>query len=93
MEYLGKHEWLVKSQEELKELLLDANRTMIKDVGGMKKWDELAEEVQQEHVTAMLKELVLSLGKEAFDALVDEEKRELNLFIWEGSKCCQSWEY
>jgi hypothetical protein len=66
---LGQYEWLEKSPEELKKFFFDANRTMIKEVGGMKKLDELAEEVQQEHVTAMLKEFVISLGREAFDAL------------------------
>ena len=48
---------------------------MIESVGGRKKWDELQETEKKKHPALMMEQLVIELGKEAYEMLSDHEKK------------------
>ena len=60
---------------------------MIDRVGGQRKWDDMPEVEQKEHTALMMEQLVIELGKEAYEMLSDHEKRVMKLFIWAGYGC------
>ena len=60
---------------------------MIKNAGGKHKWNSLPENEQSDQKATMLEQLVIKLGKEAFELLSDDEKRIMKLFIWAGCGC------
>ena len=84
---LGEKEILESSNEELMPYFLEANKEMIESVGGKNKWDSLPEHQQKEHLAKMMEQLVIKLGKEAYEMLSDQEKKILKLFIWAGCGC------
>ena len=84
---LGEKEILDKSTEELLPHFLEANNQMIKNAGGKAKWNSLSENEKSEQKATMLEQLVIKLGKEAFELLSNDEKRIMKLFIWAGCGC------
>jgi regulator of sigma D len=84
---LGEKEILESSNEDLMPYFLEANKEMIESVGGKNKWDSLPEHQQKEHLAKMMEQLVIKLGKEAYEMLSDQEKEILKLFIWAGCGC------
>ena len=60
---------------------------MIKNAGGKHKWNRLSENEQSDQKATMLEQLVVKLGKEAFELLSDDEKCIMKLFIWAGCGC------
>ena len=75
------------SNAELLPKFLGAYSRMIKDFGGQDKWGTLAEDEQKGRIAKMTEEIVIDLGKEAYEMLSDTEKRTLKLFIWAGCGC------
>ena len=73
------------SNAELLPKFLGSYSRMIKDFGGQDKWGTLAEDEQKGRI--MTEEIVIDLGKEAYEMLSDTEKRTLKLFIWAGCGC------
>ena len=71
---LGEKEILDKSTEELLPHFLEANSQMIKNAGGKHKWNSLSENEQSDQKAIMLEQLVITLGKEAFELLSENEK-------------------
>jgi hypothetical protein len=84
---LGEKEILESSNEELLPHFLEANKNMIESVGGKKKWDNLPETEKKEHLALMMEQLIIKLGKEAYEMLSDHEKKIMKLFIWAGCGC------
>jgi len=84
---LGEKEILDKSTEELLPHFLEANDQMIKNAGGKAKWNSLSEDERSEQKATMVEQLVIKLGKEAFELLSDDEKCIMKLFIWAGCGC------
>jgi len=84
---LGEKEILDKSTEELLPHFLEANDQMIKDAGGKAKWNSFSESKKSEQKATMLEQLVIKLGKEAFELLSNDEKHIMKLFIWAGCGC------
>ena len=70
----GEKEILESSNQELLPHFLEANNNMIQSVGGQNKWDSLPEEEKKEYLTVMMEQLVINLGKEAYEMLSDHEK-------------------
>ena len=60
---------------------------MIKHAGGKAKWNSLSESEKSEQKATMLEELVIKLGKDAFELLSDDEKHIMKLAIWAGCGC------
>ena len=60
---------------------------MIKNASGKAKWNGLSEGERSEQKAAMLEQLVIKLGKEAFELLSDDEKHVMKLFIWAVCVC------
>ena len=75
------------SNAELLPKFLGSYSRMIKDFGGQDKWGTLAEDEQKGRIAKMTEEIVIDLGKEAYEMLSDTEKRTLKLFIWAGCGC------
>jgi hypothetical protein len=84
---LGEKEILDRSTKELLPRFLEANDQMIKNAGGKDKWNSLSENEKSEQNATMLEQLVIKLGKEAFELLSDSEKHIMKLFIWAGCGC------
>jgi hypothetical protein len=72
--------------EQLLPLLFAESQWMISEAGGPDAWAMLSEEEQAVKNAAVLTNLCLRIGQEAFDALTEEQKIEVNFFIWAG--CC-----
>ncbi|THU94800.1 hypothetical protein K435DRAFT_819917 [Dendrothele bispora CBS 962.96] len=62
------------------------NIKKIGDAGGHKAWEALPAHEKAQRDEALLKEILADLGQEAYDALSDNDRREIDLFIWAG--CC-----
>ncbi|KAJ7669569.1 hypothetical protein B0H17DRAFT_887150, partial [Mycena rosella] len=62
------------------------NTKKIADVGGIDAWEALSPQEQSQHDKNLMAEIVEVLGKAAYDTLVPEDRRRLDLFIWAG--CC-----
>jgi hypothetical protein len=60
---------------------------MIKNASGKAKWNSLSESKKSEQKATMLEQLVIKLGKEAFELLSDDEKCIMKLFIWASCGC------
>ena len=84
---LGEKEILDKSTAELLPHFLESNDQMIKNIGGKNKWNSLSENQKSDQKAVMLEQLVIKLGKEAFELLSDNEKHIMKLFIWAGCGC------
>ena len=84
---LGENEILESSNQELLPHFLKANKDMIERLGGQSKWNILPEAEQKEHMALMMEQLVIELGKEAYEMLSDHEKKVMKLFIWAGCGC------
>ena len=84
---LGEKEILDKPTQELLPHFLAANSQMIENAGGKGKWNRLSENEKSEKKAVMLEQLVIKLGKEAFELLSDDEKHIMKLFIWAGCGC------
>ena len=84
---LGEDVVLEKSNQELLPHFIQAREQMIKASGGLNKWDQLSETAKADQLAGMMEKLVIKLGKESFNALKDNEKQVLKLFIWVGCGC------
>lgn len=62
------------------------NAKKIAQVGGTEAWDALSDTEKAKRDKALMDDIVTSLGKEAYEALSPQERREIDLFIWGG--CC-----
>ena len=72
--------------EQLLPLLLTESQQKITEAGGPDAWAMLSEEEQAVQNAALLTNICLRFGQEAFDALTEEQKIEVDFFIWAG--CC-----
>ena len=84
---LGEKEILESSNQELLPHSLEANNNMIQSVGEQNKWDSLPEEEQKECLAVMMEQLVINLGKGAYEMLSDHENKIMKLFIWADCGC------
>lgn len=71
---------------EITQILTAANSAKIADIGGPEAWALLSEQEQNSHDVLMMEEVAISLGDSTFNALTDEEKHGLLLFVRAG--CC-----
>jgi hypothetical protein len=62
------------------------NTAEVSDAGGPDAWAMLSEEEKDVWDASVLTNLSLHFGQEAFDALTEEEKVEVDFCIWAG--CC-----
>jgi hypothetical protein len=62
------------------------NAKKIAEAGGPEAWHALSATEQSERDARLMKEIVTTLGKQAYDALSLEDRRQLDLFIW--AVCC-----
>ena len=67
-------------------LLAEANTAKIEATGGQEAQDQLPQEEKDKINAESYNWLQQDLGEEAFNALLEEEKREVNFLVWSG--CC-----
>lgn len=83
-EMRGHQAVLTTPLEELVALVTGENEKMMERAGGLGKWGQLAPEIRDELANDVFRQCRIMLGKEAYDALSDDEKRLADLFIWSG---------
>ncbi|KAJ6517945.1 hypothetical protein C8R47DRAFT_960123 [Mycena vitilis] len=71
---------------ELADMIFQVSQDAVADAGGITAWERLNEAEQKALHNAALTKFVQVLGQEKFDELSDEEKQNIDLFIWGG--CC-----
>ncbi|KAJ7620634.1 hypothetical protein DFH06DRAFT_1105910 [Mycena polygramma] len=71
---------------ELADMIFQVSQEAVANAGGITAWERLAEADQKALHDAALTKFVQELGQEKFDELSDEEKQNIDLFIWGG--CC-----
>ncbi|KAI0054449.1 hypothetical protein BV25DRAFT_1888666 [Artomyces pyxidatus] len=81
---LGQVSLIERPTDELIGILLETNRKKISDAGGPDAWKALSPEEKTVCEVAIMRQLAVRLGKEAYGDLPEEKKRELDLFIWCG---------
>ena len=86
-ELLGEKEVLEKSWEEIDILFEKSRDDMIDRVGGQNAWDALSEADQALQHAIMMKQTLISLGEDKYAAMSEEEKRDLDFFVWAGCGC------
>ena len=84
---LGEDTLVDSTNAEVLPKFLEVYDQMIKDQGGQDKWKSLSEDEQKERVARMAEKAVVELGKDAYEMLLDAEKKTLKLFIQAGCGC------
>ncbi|KAJ7200031.1 hypothetical protein GGX14DRAFT_572464 [Mycena pura] len=74
------------STVQLESFLFKVTHEAVRAAGGVGGWDALSEGEKKASVEASWQRLVRDLGDEAFSKLSDEEKSDIDLFLWAG--CC-----
>jgi hypothetical protein len=72
--------------EDLLPILVQESQQKIEDAGGADAWAVLSEKEQADRNAIIYKKLCTRFGQSAYDALTEEEKNEVDFFIWAG--CC-----
>ncbi|KAJ7429992.1 hypothetical protein FB451DRAFT_1158984 [Mycena latifolia] len=72
--------------EELAEVIFKISQDAVAEAGGITAWEQLTSAEQQSLHDAALAKVVEIIGQDAFEKLSDEEKQDVDLFIWGG--CC-----
>lgn len=86
IEDLGEDALLSLSVPDLVKYLSAWNQKKIAAAGGMDEWNKLSPLEQAQRDKALMNEITMALGKEEYDALPPDDRRELDLFMWAG--CC-----
>jgi len=66
--------------------LMKWKQDMVDDAGGFETWMGLSETERSRQELALIGKIKVDLGKEAYEQLPTNERRELDLFLWAG--CC-----
>ncbi|KAJ6483561.1 hypothetical protein C8R47DRAFT_1132582 [Mycena vitilis] len=68
------------------DILFDVSRDAVAEAGGIAAWEQLSDEERLARHDAAFTQFVRTVGQQEFDKLSDEEKQDVDLFIWGG--CC-----
>ncbi|KAI0066539.1 hypothetical protein BV25DRAFT_1868215 [Artomyces pyxidatus] len=80
----GEEAVLAMSPPELVHTIYRANEMKIAEAGGIAAWDALSAAQQKAQNNHVWEQIYMALGSDAYAALSDDKKREVNLFIWAG---------
>lgn len=83
---LGEQSLASQPIAELIALLSVANERKLEAVGGPVAWESLGEDQQAMLNRQTMDQVISELGQKAYDSLPDDERREIDLFLWMG--CC-----
>lgn len=72
---------------QIDELFEKAQKEMIKNAGGKKKWDNLSESAKSTKQAGLMENILSDLGKKELEKLPEDQRRILQLFIWAGCGC------
>jgi hypothetical protein len=84
---LGEGEILDRNWEEMDVLFDKAWEEMVEELGGQETWEALSIEDKQLQHAIVVKRTMISLGQEKYAEMSEEEKRELDFFVWTGCGC------
>ncbi|EPS93541.1 hypothetical protein FOMPIDRAFT_1136038 [Fomitopsis schrenkii] len=73
-----------KHPSEYLDLILRATDDAICTAGGPAAWEALLEHEQEDRRAAAVHDVQIALGEAAFGALSDEERSDIDLFVWAG---------
>jgi hypothetical protein len=71
---------------QLLPLLLEVGQHMVEHTGGLDIWNLLSKEDQEARHQESYQDLCQDVGCKQFEALFNEQKRSVDLFMWAG--CC-----
>ena len=60
---------------------------MIKQAGGEEAWALLSPDQHRDLSATMIKQVLISLGESEYSSLTEEQRRELDFFVWVGCGC------
>ncbi|KXN84528.1 hypothetical protein AN958_12387 [Leucoagaricus sp. SymC.cos] len=66
--------------------LAEARQQKVVEIGGIGIWDNLSENERAQHELDLVRDLKQRFGKDEYNQLTPEKKRDVDLFIWTG--CC-----
>jgi hypothetical protein len=84
---LGEDAIFELTTQQIDGLFEKAEKEMIKNAGGKKKWDKLAESARSTKKAGMMENILSDLGKKELEKLPEDKRRILQLFIWAGCGC------
>jgi hypothetical protein len=87
---LGEEVLLAKSFSDLVLYVGAWNGKKIAEAGGIEGWEAVTDLEKAECDAKLMKEMIVVLGKEAYDALSPPDRRTLELFIWSGAACTRT---
>jgi hypothetical protein len=76
----------LESKTDFVNMMLEVTEAKISDAGGREKWDALSDEEKACFDSKAYNQVRKALGDIAFDALSEEEKKEVKFLVWTG--CC-----
>lgn len=85
-ELRGQAEVLQQLPDELKETIEYVTAMKIERAGGQEAWLQLSPKEQTDRGLQAWQELFIRIGQEKYDALSEQEKSSIDLFVWFG--CC-----
>jgi len=87
LQQLGGQKILDSDNQELVPKFYAKYHEVISKSGGTGAWNTLPLETQHAHMAKMSENLVIDLGKDAYEMMSDREKQYLTYFVWAGCGC------
>ena len=84
---LGEDAMFELTIQQIDELFEKAQKEMVKNAGGKKKWDNLSESAKSAKQAGLMENILSDLGKKELEKLPENQHRILQLFIWAGCGC------
>jgi hypothetical protein len=72
--------------EQFLDALFEVTQAAVAAAGGISAWEQLGDEDRRTRHNAAVSDFTRRIGQTEFDQLSDEEKQDVDLFIWGG--CC-----
>jgi hypothetical protein len=86
LELLGEKQ-MSKDLEAASAAFTTVKTEMIRAAGGSDAWAALSQNEQAEQTAIMTKKVIISMGENSYSGLSEQERRELDFFIWVGCGC------
>jgi hypothetical protein len=84
---LGEDAVLVMDNADVDAAFEHGQKEMIKQAGGKEAWDLLSPDQRRNLSAGMIKQVLISLGGSEYSDLTEEQRRELDFFVWVGCGC------
>src|ERR1700685_1738684 len=84
---LGEDAVLVMDNADVDAAFEHGQKEMIKQAGGKEAWDLLSPDQRRNLSAGMIKQVLIFLGESEYSDLTEEQRIELDFFVWVGCGC------